>query len=123
MLKSVIFPKIGRIRMTVIEDIGYIGVKILLYLKTKKDIMKKNEANISELIQTLKIGRQTIYIRLKFMEKLYNFITIERRGLEKIVSLTEKGEKVAEHLVEIEKISAPENLEKIKRALKVGESF
>lgn len=83
--------------MTKIERIGNIGIRILLYLLEKGN----KGANVSELISKLKIGKQTFYYRTNVLE-IFGLIKKRKSGVERIYFLTDKGEKVAEHLKAVE---------------------
>jgi len=97
MQKSVYIFKFKQRKMSKLEELGYIGVKVILYLS------KVREANISSLIKELHVGKQTIYYRLKVL-RLYNLVTHEKQGVEKIYRLTEEGKKLAELLQEIDEL-------------------
>ena len=91
MQKYTFYHKYKRRTMYKIEEIGNIGIRILLYL------LKHESANVTELIELLHIGRQTIYYRLKVL-RIFGLLATRQIGVEKRFYLTEKGKKVAQHI-------------------------
>lgn len=81
------------------EDIGDKGMKILLYLYVK--MKQGGSVNMSDLFDRLRLGKTTVYRSLGYMLR-YGLIEEERR-YGRIIRLTEKGVKIAEHVFMIEK--------------------
>ena len=80
-----------------IEELGESGLRILLFLG------KKKEANISTLKKELYMGSAGVYSALSYLFK-YGLVKKERRGKERVISITEKGAKVVEKLLEADQL-------------------
>ena len=76
------------------------ALQILAYLN------KKGEASRTDLRQNIDAAIKTIYSTLRVLMKLslIEEISLERFPFTVKIRLTEKGQSIAEHLVEIEKI-------------------
>ena len=85
----------------VLEKLGEHGIIILMYLYNKKD----KRAFIREIKDKFKMGSTTVYRTLTYLIffGLVKEVYSERR---KYLVLTEKGERVAKKIAEIEKILA-----------------
>lgn len=77
------------------EDIGDKGMRLLLFLYLAK------RGRVTDFIYVIKLGKATIYKSLG-AARLYGLIREERIGAEKYYYLTEKGEKVAKLILQIE---------------------
>ena len=88
--------------MKVLQQVG--AIEFLLYL------LKKEKVKVSDALRDLEVGQVALYNAL---DKLIKADLIsERRGdrfpFPRFFILTDKGRRVAEHLVEIEKILVKE---------------
>lgn len=78
-----------------IDDLGEKGLKIVLYLA------KRNNAKLSDFKLDLEMGSAAVYRAIKTLYQ-YQIIREESQGPARYFSLTEKGKKIAELLMQIE---------------------
>lgn len=83
-------------RLMVVEYLSKPVIKILLYLSGKP-------AHIRSISDELDMSNTTVYNALLTLMKL-GLIEEKRENVKRVISLTNKGEKVAKKLMEIEQI-------------------
>ena len=86
------------IKKTMIERLGFTGVKALITLYEKNKPLY-----IRELLKISKISPSVIYRVLATLLE-FKLITIEYKLNRRYIALTEDGKKVAFHIIEAEKI-------------------
>jgi len=84
-----------------IEDLGFVGIKILLALYSAKD--SPGKMYIRELLREAGISPSTIYRALSVLADC-GLIVYEKKYGRKFVILTAAGRQVAEHLYEADRI-------------------
>jgi len=84
--------------MKALEQEGAITFMIYLF--------KRNKVNISTALKDLEIGQSALYTTLRklLQANLIAEVKEDRFPFSRFFVLTDKGRKVAEHLVEVEKI-------------------
>lgn len=80
-----------------IEDFGEKGLKIMLYLA------KQERAKLSDFKLDLQMGSAAVYRAIKTLYE-YDIISEETEGPARYFSLTEKGKKIADLLMQIENL-------------------